>query len=77
MVEIIQRLTLLQEMMNFRNLQGHLQCRCASNPRYVKIEDVPEAEVNAEREILKAQALNEGKPEKVVEKMVEGRIESS
>lgn len=46
----------------------------ASNPRYVKIEDVPEAEVNAEREILKAQALNEGKPEKVVEKMVEGRI---
>ncbi|HEY4601585.1 MAG TPA: translation elongation factor Ts [Cerasibacillus sp.] len=46
----------------------------ASNPRYVSRDDVPEEEVNHEREILKTQALNEGKPEHIVEKMVEGRL---
>lgn len=35
---------------------------------------MPQEEIEKEKEILKAQALNEGKPEKIVEKMVEGRI---
>lgn len=47
----------------------------ASSPEFVQREDVPENILEKEREILKIQALNEGKPEKVVEKMVEGRIE--
>jgi len=47
----------------------------ASNPKYVSIEDVPEEELKAEREILTQQALNEGKPENVVSKIVDGRIE--
>lgn len=47
----------------------------ASRPEYVRKEDVPAEVVDKEKEILRAQALNEGKPEKVVEKMVEGRIE--
>ncbi|WP_425447466.1 translation elongation factor Ts [Dethiothermospora halolimnae] len=47
----------------------------AQNPKYVAKEDVPEEEINKEKEILKQQALNEGKPEHIVEKMVEGRIE--
>jgi elongation factor Ts len=46
----------------------------ASNPRYVRREEVPQADLDKEREILKAQALNEGKPEKIIEKMVEGRL---
>lgn len=46
----------------------------AINPKYVSREEVPEEEVNREREVLKQQALNEGKPEKIVEKMVEGRM---
>src|SRR5690625_3461135 len=46
----------------------------AANPRYVSREDVAEEEVNRERAILKEQALNEGKPEHIVEKMVEGRL---
>ncbi len=46
----------------------------AVNPRYVSREEIPEEEVNSEREVLKTQALNEGKPENIVEKMVEGRI---
>lgn len=47
----------------------------ASKPEYVKREDVPAEVIEKEKEILKAQALNEGKPEKVIEKMVEGRLE--
>lgn len=46
----------------------------AANPSYVSREDVKEDEVNREREILKEQALNEGKPEHIVEKMIEGRL---
>ncbi|MBP5426466.1 MAG: translation elongation factor Ts [Clostridiales bacterium] len=47
----------------------------ASKPLYVRREDVPEDVLNKEREILKAQAINEGKPEHIAEKMVSGRIE--
>jgi elongation factor Ts len=46
----------------------------ASNPSYVRIEDVPAAALENEREILKAQALNEGKPANIVDRMIEGRI---
>lgn len=46
----------------------------ASNPLYVSRDEVPESVINAEKEVIKAQALNEGKPAAVVEKMVEGRI---
>jgi elongation factor Ts len=47
----------------------------ASKPEFVKKEDVPQDVIQKEKEILRAQALNEGKPEKIVDKMVEGRIE--
>ncbi|PZJ40823.1 translation elongation factor Ts [Staphylococcus aureus] len=46
----------------------------AINPKYVSSEQVSEEEINQEREVLKQQALNEGKPENIVEKMVEGRL---
>ena len=44
-------------------------------PKYVKSDEVPADEVEKEKEILKAQALNEGKPEAIVDKMVMGRIQ--
>ena len=47
----------------------------ATNPPYLKREDVPEEIIEKEKEILRVQALNEGKPEKIVDKMVMGRIE--
>lgn len=47
----------------------------AANPTYLSREEVPTADVEHEREIIKAQAREEGKPEKVIEKMVDGRIE--
>lgn len=47
----------------------------AANPLYVNKEDVPTQALSKEKEIFRAQALNEGKPEKIVDRMVEGRIE--
>ncbi|MGZ0085274.1 translation elongation factor Ts [Caldibacillus thermoamylovorans] len=46
----------------------------ALHPKYVSRDEVPQEEVAHEREVLKQQALNEGKPENIVEKMVEGRL---
>lgn len=46
----------------------------AASPRYVRREEVPTEDLEKEKEILRAQALNEGKPEKIVDRMVEGRI---
>lgn len=47
----------------------------AAKPSYVRKEEVPTETLDKEREILRAQALNEGKPEKIVDRMVEGRVE--
>jgi elongation factor Ts len=47
----------------------------ATNPGYLKREEVPENILDKERQIITAQALNEGKPEKVIEKIVEGRLD--
>jgi len=46
----------------------------AMNPRYIDRENVPQDEIDREKEVLKQQALNEGKPENIVEKMVQGRL---
>jgi elongation factor Ts len=46
----------------------------AANPIYVRREEVPAEAIEKEKEILRNQALNEGKPEKIVDKMVEGRM---
>ncbi|MCR4430541.1 MAG: translation elongation factor Ts [Tepidanaerobacteraceae bacterium] len=47
----------------------------AANPRYISRGDVPDEVIRKEREILKTQAINEGKPEHIAEKIVDGRIE--
>lgn len=61
-----------KDFKNFvRNIAMHI---AAVNPLYLSSEEVPEDVVEKEKTILKAQALNEGKPEHIVEKMVEGRI---
>ncbi len=46
----------------------------AARPEYVRREDVPEERVAKEMEILKVQTMNEGKPEAIAEKIVQGRI---
>ncbi|MEG2703111.1 MAG: translation elongation factor Ts, partial [Clostridia bacterium] len=47
----------------------------AAKPGYVRKDEVPTDSLMKEREILRAQAIGEGKPEKIVDKMVDGRIE--
>ena len=48
----------------------------AANPSWVNREDVPEEVISKEKELIAAQARNEGKPDEIVEKIVEGRIGS-
>jgi elongation factor Ts len=47
----------------------------AANPRYVRREEISGEELERERSIYQRQALDSGKPEKVVEKIVEGKME--
>lgn len=54
-----------------RDIAMHI---AAANPKYLVREEVSQAELDKEKEILRNQALNEGKPEKIVDKMVEGRM---
>jgi len=46
----------------------------ASNPRYISKDQIPEAELEREKEVMKAQVLESGKPAEIAQKMVEGKI---
>lgn len=60
---------------DFQNLGKELTMQiAAASPSFVDKEDVPAAELEKEKEILKAQALKEGKPENVVDKIIIGRL---
>lgn len=60
----------------FQNLiRGLAMHVAAAAPRYLRREDVKEADLAEEREIAREQALKSGKPEKVVDKIVDGKIE--
>ncbi len=60
----------------FRALAKDLAMQvAAANPSYVRREEVPAEVISREREVLRAQAMNEGKPAHIAEKMVEGRLE--
>ncbi|MCR4426797.1 MAG: translation elongation factor Ts [Firmicutes bacterium] len=60
----------------FRQLVRDLAMQvAAARPSYVSREEVPAEILEREREVYRAQALNEGKPEKFVDKIVEGRLE--
>jgi len=47
----------------------------AASPRYVRREEIPAAELEREKEIYRRQALESGKPEKIVDKIVDGKLE--
>lgn len=61
---------------DFKQMVKDIAMQIASmNPAYLNREDVPESVLESEREIARNQALNEGKPEKIVDRIVEGRLE--
>ena len=60
---------------DFKNFVKDISMQiAAANPDWVTRDEVPEEILNKEKEILKEQALKSGKPEKVLEKIVEGKI---
>jgi elongation factor Ts len=60
---------------SFQELAKNLAIHIAmANPQFVRREEVPEAVVEAERQALAAEARAEGKPEAIIEKMIEGRL---
>jgi elongation factor Ts len=60
----------------FQNLLKDIAMQiAAANPRYIRSEEVPSGDLQKEREIYRRQALETGKPEKVIEKIVDGKID--
>jgi elongation factor Ts len=60
----------------FRHFAHELALQIAAGaPNYIKTEDIPEAVLEHERQMARARALEEGKPEAVIERIVEGRLE--
>ncbi|MCA9874910.1 MAG: translation elongation factor Ts, partial [Anaerolineales bacterium] len=59
----------------FRELAHDLALHIAAmNPQYMNAEDVPQEELDRELDVLRNQALAEGKPEAIVDKIVSGRL---
>ncbi len=60
---------------DFRNLVKEIAMQIAAmNPKYISPEDIPEEVLEREKEILREQARSTGKPEKVIERIVEGKL---
>jgi len=55
-----------------KNIAMHI---AATNPVGIKPEDVPEEIINKEKEIYRAQAIETGKPEKIIDKIAEGKLQ--
>lgn len=76
MVEINCETDFVAKTEDFKELARDVAMQiAATNPQFVRREEVDPALLEHEREVLRQQALNEGKPEKIVEKMIVGRIE--
>ena len=60
----------------FQNLLKDVAMQiAAANPRYIRAEDVPASDLEKERQIYRQQALDTGKPDKVIDKIVDGKME--
>jgi len=59
----------------FKNFVKNVAMQIAAlNPKWVSSDQVPKEEIDKESEIIRNKALNEGKPEKIIERIVEGSI---
>jgi len=76
MVEINCETDFVARAEKFRTLAHEIALQiAASSPRYIKADEIPAAELEHEAEIARARAIEEGKPENVMTKIVEGRVE--
>jgi len=76
MVEVNCETDFVARSEQFRNMAHEMALQiAASAPKYIKAEEIPAAELDHEAEIARARAKEEGKPDAVMEKIVEGRLE--
>jgi elongation factor Ts len=76
MVEVNCETDFVARAEQFRNLAHEIALQiAASSPKYVKADEIPAAELEHEASIARARAVEEGKPENVMAKIVEGRVE--
>lgn len=76
LVEVNSETDFVAKNVEFQNFAKDIAMQVAAvNPKYLNREEVPAEVVEHEKSILKEQALNEGKPEHIVEKMIEGRLD--
>lgn len=75
MIEVNCETDFVAKTETFKNLTRDLAMHVAAmNPLYVKPEDVPEATLQREKDIYRKQVIAEGKPEKIADKIVEGKL---
>ena len=76
MVEVNCETDFVARAEQFRSLAHEIALQiAASAPKYITADDIPAAELQHESEIARARAVEEGKPEKMMDKIVEGRVE--
>lgn len=76
MVEVNTETDFVGRSENFRHLAHELALQIAAMaPLYVREEDIPEAVLDELRESARVQALEDGKPEKIIDRIIEGRLE--
>ena len=76
MVEVNCETDFVAQNEKFRALAHEIALQiAASSPKYIKADEIPAAELEHEAEIARARAVEEGKPENVMAKIVEGRVE--
>ena len=76
MVEVNCETDFVARSEQFRELAHELALQiAAAAPRYLKVEDIPAEVMEREADIARARALEEGKPENILDKIVQGRLE--
>ena len=76
MVEVNSETDFVARSEEFRNFAHEIALQIAATaPLYIRVEDIPEADLEHERNIFREQTLAEGKPENIVDKIVAGRME--
>lgn len=76
MVEVNCETDFVARSKEFRNFAHEIALQiAASAPSYVRVEDIPEEVLTLRRNVLREQALEEGKPEEIVDRIIDGRMD--
>ena len=76
MVEVNSETDFVARSEEFRNFAHEIALQiAAAAPLYIRVEDIPEVDLERERNIVREQTLAEGKPENIIDKIVAGRME--